>query len=65
LEPSINKADEAQKRTLEVWSKRSARPLSKEDARQIAENAIGFFRVLIEWKARKFEETIGKDRFAA
>jgi len=48
-----------------MWSKRSARPLGQEDARQIAENAIGFFRVLIEWKARKLEATIGKDRFAA
>jgi hypothetical protein len=58
LEPTINRADEALKRTLEMWSKRSTRPLSNEDARQIEENAIGFFRVLIEWKVRKVEASL-------
>lgn len=37
--------------TLKVWQPRSPRPLSHEDARQIAEHVTGFFRVLLEWHA--------------
>ena len=36
-------------RTLEVWQPRASRALNREDARQIIENATGFFRVLLEW----------------
>ena len=36
-------------RTRHVWQPRVGRELSGEDARQIAENAIGFFSVLAEW----------------
>ena len=36
-------------RTLHVWQPRVGRELSREDARQIAENAIGFFSVLAKW----------------
>ena len=58
-------ADERIARTLEIWSRRSSRPLTEEDAREIAENMTGFFRVLLEWKAKK--ETLGveRDRHAA
>ena len=37
--------------TREFWQRRSPRWLSSEDARQIAENVSGFFRVLQEWDA--------------
>ena len=35
--------------TREVWSPRFGRDLSREDARQIAENVTGFFAILAEW----------------
>ncbi len=38
-------------RTLEVWQPRTSRALTREDARQIAENATSFFRILLEWAA--------------
>ncbi|MHB8590166.1 MAG: hypothetical protein ACYDA0_15185 [Candidatus Dormibacteraceae bacterium] len=39
--------------TLEVWQPLYQPQLSREDARQIAENLTGFFRVLLRWKARE------------
>ena len=35
--------------TREVWKPRLGRDLSREDARQIAENVTGFFAILAEW----------------
>lgn len=52
-------------RTLEVWSRRSTRPLTEEDAREIAANMTGFFRVLLEWKAKKRAPGVDRDRNAA
>ncbi len=37
--------------TLRLWQPRASRALSHEDAREIAENLVGFFRVLAEWNA--------------
>jgi hypothetical protein len=36
-------------RTLKVWQRRTSRVLTREDARQIAENVTGFFKILMEW----------------
>jgi hypothetical protein len=36
-------------RTREVWKPRLGRDLNREDARQIAENVTGFFKLLAEW----------------
>jgi hypothetical protein len=36
-------------RTRRIWGPRLGRDLSDEDARQIAENATGFFAILAEW----------------
>ena len=36
-------------RTRQVWQPRLERDLSREDARQIAENVTGFFMLLGEW----------------
>ena len=41
------------------------RPLTEEDAREIAENMTGFFRVLLEWKAKKRALGVDRDRNAA
>lgn len=39
--------------TLAVWQPRASRRLSREDARQITENVVGFFRLLQEWSERE------------
>jgi hypothetical protein len=52
-------------RTLEIWSRRSSRPLTEEDAREIAANMTGLFRVLLEWKAKKRALDGDRDRNAA
>jgi hypothetical protein len=35
--------------TCQVWQRRLGRNLTREDARQIAENVTGFFGLLAEW----------------
>ena len=37
--------------TKAVWEPRSSRALTSENARQISENMIGFFRILKEWES--------------
>jgi hypothetical protein len=44
-----NLKDELIRRTCQVWQPRLGRDLSREDARQIAENVAGFFSTLAEW----------------
>jgi hypothetical protein len=58
-------ADEGSARTLELWSRRTTRLLTDEDAREIAENMTGFFRILIEWKAKKRALGVARNRNAA
>jgi hypothetical protein len=36
-------------RTRQIWRPRLRRDLSREDAREIAENVTGFFSLLAEW----------------
>jgi hypothetical protein len=47
VKPSHN--DNLIDRTLTVWKPRLGRDLSRGDAREIAENVIGFFTILAEW----------------
>jgi hypothetical protein len=42
--------------TLAVWQQRSRRQLSREDAREIAENISGFFNILAEWSRQEERE---------
>ena len=35
--------------TIAVWQPYTDRPLTREDAREITHNVVGFFRVLREW----------------
>ena len=44
-----NQQNELIGRTRRVWQPRLGRDLSREDARQIAENVTGFFSILAEW----------------
>jgi hypothetical protein len=39
--------------TIVFWEPRYGRKLTREDAREIAENLTGFFRVLLEWEREK------------
>src|SRR5580704_5642347 len=39
-------------RTLQLWLPRSARKLNSDDARQIAANMTGFFKILAEWQKK-------------
>ncbi len=48
-------------RTLEVWQPRASRPLTREDARQIAEHVTGFMRILLEWEAAERASTETRD----
>ena len=49
MKPSHAANDNVIDRTREVWKPRLGRDLSREDARQIAENVTGFFSLLAEW----------------
>lgn len=42
-------SDEFILETIQVWQSQSQLRLSKEDARQIIGNAVGFFSVLADW----------------
>lgn len=44
-------------RTKELWQPRTAHNLSDEEAREIAENVTGFFKLLREWEASENERT--------
>ena len=43
--------DELIDKTLIAWQPRTSRKLSREDAREITENVLGFFSLLLEWDA--------------
>ena len=49
---------ESIEKAMEMWQPRYRRRLSQEDAREILENAIGFFRILREWQAQERESDI-------
>ena len=36
--------------TLDLWQQRTSRELTEGDAREITQNATGFFRLLLEWR---------------
>lgn len=49
MKPSHAANDNLIDRTRQVWKSRLGRDLSREDARQVAENVTGFFAILAEW----------------
>ncbi len=49
MKPSYAASDKLTDRTCQVWQPRLGRNLSRDDARQIAENVAGFFALLAEW----------------
>ncbi len=53
-EQGVSGRDIDQVRTaMRLWQSRASRPLSEENAREIAENLLGFFRVLAEWDSKE------------
>ncbi|MDB5098873.1 MAG: hypothetical protein JWM80_3294 [Cyanobacteria bacterium RYN_339] len=34
----------------DIWQPASARPLTREDSREIASNVVGFFELLAKWE---------------
>jgi hypothetical protein len=51
VKPSHASNDNLIDRTIALWQPRLRRDLSREDARQIAENVTGFFSILREWSS--------------
>ncbi len=49
MKPSSAANDNLIDRTIDLWQPRLRRELTREDARQIAENVTGFFSILAEW----------------
>ena len=65
-EQGVSGRDADQVRTaLRLWQPRVSRPLSEEDAREIAENLLGFFRVLAEWDSKERSAISAADNEAA
>lgn len=60
VKPSHAFNDDLIDRTLEVWAPRLGRDLSCEDARQIAENMVGFFEILNEWRLKEATSFIAR-----
>jgi hypothetical protein len=57
VNPSRAANDNLIEPTCEVWQPRIGRDLSREDARQIAENVTGFFTILAEWSRAEIPVT--------
>jgi len=49
VKPSHIANDNQIDRTRQVWQSRIGRDITDKDARQIAENVIGFFSILAQW----------------
>jgi hypothetical protein len=47
--------------TIAFWSARAKQPFSREDARQMVVNVVGFFEVLAEWERQAGQETTPSD----
>ena len=65
VKPSNAQIDNLTDRTIETWQPRHDRDLSREDARQIVENATGFFSIMAEWSRAEILETEAVDRVGA
>jgi hypothetical protein len=59
VKPSHALKDRLIERTLEVWVPRFGRELTREDARQIAEDMVGFFEILNEWCIGEATSSVG------
>jgi hypothetical protein len=53
VEPLHSSKDDLLDRTREVWAPRLGGDLTREDARQIAANIVGFFEILNQWRLKQ------------
>jgi hypothetical protein len=53
----MRRADSNSGDVLAFWQQRSVRSLGDSDARQIAVNMAGFFKVLLDWEEKERKET--------
>ena len=60
MKPSHALKNDLIDRTLEVWQPRLGRDLTREDARQIAENIVGFVEILNEWRIEEATASMGR-----
>lgn len=62
VEASPSETDEFIEKTLFLWESRARRALTREDARRMVDNVVGFFDVLAEWlRAESLEPRGGGD----
>lgn len=50
------------RRTMDEWQPHYAHRLTQEDAREIVDNAVGFFRILREWKIAEQKAQAGHSK---
>jgi hypothetical protein len=60
---TIDRADQGDflDQTIAVWQPYAGRPLTREDAREITHNVVGFFRVLREWAEEDLRSAASAD----
>jgi hypothetical protein len=58
VKPSNPANDNLIDKTIRLWQPRLVRNLSREDARQIAENVTGFFSILADWSRAEIPATV-------
>ena len=49
--------EEFLEKTIKFWQPYSKEPLTREDAREIIQNFVGFFEVLMEWDREKRKDS--------
>lgn len=63
MKPSSAANDDLIDRTIEFWQPRLRHELTREDARQIAENCTGFFCILAEWSKAEITTPASDSRY--
>jgi hypothetical protein len=58
VNPSTPANDNLIDKTIRLWRPRLRRKLSREDARQIAENVTGFFAILAKWSRAEMPSAV-------
>ena len=58
MKPSNPANDNLIDQTIRLWQPRLGRNLSREDARQIAENVTGFFATLAKWSRAEMSAAV-------
>jgi hypothetical protein len=65
VKPSNPANDNLIDQTIALWQPRLGRNLSREDARQIAENVTGFFTTLAKWSRAEMSAAVNDNNKAS